>query len=55
MSAIHVNCGYCGQMTKIENCGYYKGILIHNKPNCNCIQTAIKENFFVAPPEKKRY
>lgn len=55
MSGIHVNCGYCGQITKEENCGYYKGILVHNKPNCNCLQAAIKTNFFVAPPEKKRY
>jgi hypothetical protein len=55
MSAIRVKCGYCGQMTKEENCGYYKGILIHNKLNCNCIQAAIKTNFFVAPPEKERY
>ena len=54
MSALHVKCGYCGQMTKQSNCGYYKGILVHNKPNCNCIQFAIKKNFYVAPPEKKR-
>jgi len=42
-------------MAKVENCGYYKGALVHNKSNCNCLQAAIKTNFFVAPHEKKRY
>ncbi len=42
-------------MAKEENCGYFKGILIHNKMNCNCLQMAIKTNFFVAPEEKKRW
>jgi hypothetical protein len=55
MSGISVKCGYCGQMTKQENCGYYKGILVHNKPNCNCAQAAVKKDFFVPPHEKKRY
>jgi len=55
MSTILVKCGYCGQMTKEENCGYFKGILVHNMPSCDCIQVAIKKNFFVAPPEKKRF
>jgi hypothetical protein len=54
MSAIHVKCGYCGQTTKQENCGFYRGILVHNMLSCNCLQAAIKNNFFVAPPEKKR-
>jgi hypothetical protein len=54
MSSSHVKCGYCGQLTKEENCGYYKRILVHNKPNCNCLQVAIKKNFFVAPRERKR-
>jgi len=52
MSGIHVKCGYCGQMTKKENCGYYKGILIHNKSNCNCLKIAIEKNFVVVPREK---
>jgi len=54
MSGIHVNCGYCGQMAKKDHCGYYKGILVHNKPDCNCIQFATEKNFFVAPHEKRR-
>jgi hypothetical protein len=54
MSVNFVKCGYCGQMTKVENCGYYKGILLHNKLNCNCLEFAIKTNFFVAPPERRR-
>jgi len=54
MSAISVKCGYCGQMTKQENCGYYKGILVHNKPNCNCLQFAVEKNLLVPQPEKIR-
>jgi hypothetical protein len=54
MSVNFVKCGYCGQVTKVENCGYYKGILLHNKLNCNCLEFAIKTNFFVAPPERRR-
>jgi hypothetical protein len=42
-------------MTKQENCGFYKGIFVHDKPNCNCLQAAIKTNFFVAPPEIKNF
>jgi hypothetical protein len=52
MSGIHVKCGYCGQMTKKENCGYYQGSLIHNKPNCDCLKVAIEKKFFIAPREK---
>jgi len=52
---IIVKCVYCGQMTKTQNCGYFKGASIHNKINCNCLQAAIKSNFFVAPSESKRW
>jgi hypothetical protein len=55
MSALNIKCGYCGQMTKEENCGCYKGLLVHNKTDCNCLQAAINSNFFVAPETKKRW
>lgn len=52
MSGIHVKCAYCGQLTKKEHCGYYKGVLMHNMPNCNCLQIAINKNFFIRKLEK---
>jgi hypothetical protein len=39
-------------MAKQENCGHHKGVLVHNKLDCNCLQAAIKKNFFVASYEK---
>jgi len=42
-------------MTKQENCVYFKGVLVHSMPSCNCIRFAIEKDFFVAPLEKKRY
>ena len=42
MSNKLVRCAYCGQMTKTEHCGYYRGMSIHNMPTCNCLNEAMK-------------
>jgi hypothetical protein len=52
---IAVKCAYCGQMTKMTNCGFYRGVIMHNKMNCNCLQAAIKTNFFVEPRKLERW
>ena len=45
MTGIQVRCAYCGQNTKTSNCGFFRGMSIHNMPNCNCMQTAMKLEF----------
>jgi len=50
VSKIRVRCGYCGQLAKESNCGYYKRVLMHNTEKCNCLQAAIKSNFQVKKP-----
>jgi len=42
MSNKVTRCAYCGQMTKPENCGYYRGMNVHNIPTCNCLEEARK-------------
>jgi len=42
MSNILVRCAYCGQMTKPEHCGCYRGMDVHNIPTCNCLEEARK-------------
>jgi hypothetical protein len=29
-------------MTKLEHCGYYRGMNVHNISTCNCMQEALK-------------
>jgi hypothetical protein len=52
---IIVKCAYCGQMTKMSNCGFYRGVIMHNKLNCNCLQAAVKANFFIEPTKPERW
>lgn len=52
--SIMVKCSYCNQMTKANNCGFYRGVPMHNKPNCNCIQSAIKSGFIVVEKDPKK-
>jgi len=42
MSSVSVRCAYCGQMTKLDHCGCYRGMDIHNIPTCNCLEEARK-------------
>ena len=42
MSNTSVRCAYCGQMTKPENCGCYRGMDVHNISTCNCLEESRK-------------
>ena len=42
MTGIQVRCAYCGQLTKISNCGSFRGMNMHNVPTCNCMQVAAR-------------
>jgi len=42
MSNTSVRCAYCGQMTKLDHCGSYRGMDVHNIPTCNCLEEARK-------------
>jgi len=53
MSNILVRCAYCGQMTKPEHCGCYKGMDVHNIPTCNCLEEARKIKSLEEFNEKK--
>ena len=45
MSGIQVKCAYCGQLTQVKNCGFFKGMNMHNLPGCNCMQVAMGLGF----------
>jgi hypothetical protein len=45
MTGIQVKCAYCGQLTKINNCGFFRGMNMHNMPACNCMQFAMRLEF----------
>ena len=53
MSNISVRCAYCGQMTKPENCGCYRGMDVHNISTCNCLEEAKKIKSLEESNEKK--
>lgn len=42
MTGIQVKCAYCGQLTKINNTGSFRGMNIHNMSTCNCMQMVMK-------------
>jgi len=45
MTGIQVRCAYCGQLTQIKNCGFFRGMNMHNMPTCNCMQVATRLEF----------
>jgi len=42
MSNKSIRCAYCGQMSKPDHCGSYRGMDVHNIITCNCLEEAMK-------------
>ncbi|HLC39334.1 MAG TPA: hypothetical protein VJJ76_00435 [archaeon] len=45
MTGVQIKCAYCGQLTKVNHTGFFRGMSMHNMTGCNCMQVAMRLEF----------